>query len=393
MKWTTAISRASTLEAAVKEVAEELRENHGEAMDLAVVFVSPHHALRYGALPGLLHKALTLRELVGCSGGGVIGGGHEVESGPALSVTVAWLPEVGLKSFALDGEAVQALAERPQSWHELLSLEPEHAPNFVLFPNPFTCPVQELVDGLDAAYPDSPKVGGMASGGQDRSTTCLFLRQGIEEAAVIGLVLWGDIEMETAVAQGCRPIGVPFIVTHCHKNLAIQLDGEAAIKALDKVFGNLNKADRERFRASPQVGVGLHAGKAPFRQGDYLLRNVLGVDRDKGAVAVGTLLKVGMELRFHIRDANTSAVDLGVVLGSAAHRVGNADGALLFSCLGRGEGLYGRPGHDTGVFKKYFQDVPIGGFFGNGEIGPVQGKTYLHGYTSSFAIFRSKGWS
>lgn len=393
MKWTTAISRASTLEAAVKEIAQVLKRDHPEAMDLAVVFVSPHHVLNYRTLPALLHKALKLRELVGCSGGGIVGGGQEVETGPALSVTVASLPEVGIKSFALDAEAVEALAERPQSWRELLELEPEHGPNFVLFPNPFICPSQELVDGLDAAFPDSPKVGGMASGGQDRSTTALFLRQGIEDAAVIGLVLWGDIQMDTAVAQGCRPIGVPFIVTHCHKNLAIQLDGEPAIKALDKVFGNLNSGDRERFRNSPQVGIGLHAGKHPFRQGDYLIRNVLGVDRNKGAVAVGARLKVGMELRFHIRDADTSAVDLDGVLDAASQRIQEPEGALMFSCLGRGEGLYGRPGHDLGVFHDYFESVAVGGFFGNGEIGPVQGKTYLHGYTSSFGIFRRKGWS
>ena len=393
MKWTTAISRATTLEAAVSEIAEELKKNHVGAMDLAVVFVSAHHASQYRLLPAMLHKSLTIRELVGCSGGGIIGGDREVESGPALSVTVAHLPEVGLKSFALDAEAVEALAARPKSWRELLELEPEHEINFILLPNPFACPAQRLLDGLDAAFPDSPKVGAMASGGKDRETTALFLRQGMEDAAVIGLVLWGDIQMETAVSQGCRPIGVPFILTHCHKNLAIQLDGEPAIKALDKVYGNLSKADRERFRSSPHVGIGLHAGKHPFRQGDYLLRNVLGVDREKGAVALGARLKIGMELRFHIRDADTSAVDLDVVLDAAVNRVKEPQGALLFSCLGRGEGLYGAPGHDSGVFKKYFKDVSLGGFFGNGEIGPVQGKTYLHGYTSAFAFFRSKGWS
>jgi small ligand-binding sensory domain FIST len=393
MKWTTAISRAATLEAAVLEVVEELKKTHLEAMDLAVVFVSAHHVSQYRLLPGMLHKSLTIRELVGCSGGGIIGGGREIESGPALSVTVAHLPEVGLKSFALDAEAVEALAERPNSWRELLELEPEHDINFILLPNPFICPAQRLLDGLDAAFPDSPKAGAMASGGEDRATTALFLRQGVEDAAVIGLVLWGDIQMDTAVAQGCRPIGAPFILTHCHKNLATQLDGEPAVKALDKVYGNLSEADRKRFRKSPHVGIGLHTGKHPFRQGDYLLRNVLGVDREKGAVALGARLKIGMELRFHIRDADTSAVDLDVVLDSAGHRVKDAKGALLFSCLGRGEGLYGIPGHDSGVFHKYFKDVALGGFFGNGEIGPVQGKTYLHGYTSAFAIFRPKSWS
>jgi small ligand-binding sensory domain FIST len=110
-------------------------------------------------------------------------------------------------------------------------------------------------------------------------------------------------------------------------------------------------------------------------------------------VAVGARLKVGMELRFHIRDADTSAVDLDGVLEAASHRIQDPKGALMFSCLGRGEGLYGVPGHDLKMFHNYFESVAVGGFFGNGEIGPVQGKTYLHGYTSSFGIFRRKGWS
>ena len=393
MKWTTALSRADSLEAAVKEIAELLKPAHPNGADLAVVFVSPHHAIRYRQLPPLLYEAMEIGELIGCSGAGIIGQGSEVERGPALSVTVASLPEVGLKSFALDAEAVKALAARPKAWTELLELEPEHEPVFVLLPNPFACPVDELVVSLDAAFPESPKVGGLASGGQDAASTALFLRQGREEAGVVGLALWGDLQMDTVVAQGGRPIGVPFILTHCHQNLAIQLDGEPAIKALDKVYGSLSEKDRERFRKSPHVGIGLHAGKRPFRQGDYLLRNVLGVDRDKGAVALGAHLQVGMELRFHIRDADTSTLDLDAVLDRAYSRTSDVTGALLFSCLGRGESLYGTSGHDSGVFRQYYGDVSLGGFFGNGEIGPVQGRTHLHGYTSSFALFRSKGWS
>jgi small ligand-binding sensory domain FIST len=393
MKWTSALSRASTLEAAVGEVAKVLKKAHPKGVDLAVVFVSPQHALSYQRLPALLHEALSIGELIGCSGGGIVGGGHEVENGPALSVTVASLPEVGVRGFALDAEAIQALAARPTSWRELLELEPEHEPMFVLLPNPFSCPVDKLVNSLDAAYPDSPKVGGLASGGQDAASTGLFLRQGREEAGVVGIALWGDVYMDTAVAQGCRPIGVPFILTHCHRNLAIQLDGEPAIQALDKVYGSLSEKDRVRFRNSPHVGISLHAGKQPYRQGDYLLRNVLGVDREKGAVAMGAHLEVGMEVRFHIRDADTSTLDLDAVLDRAAQRGKGASGALLFSCLGRGENLYGATGHDSGVFKQYFGDAALGGFFCNGEIGPVQGRTYLHGYTSSFGIFRAKGWS
>ena len=393
MKWSTAISGSSDLETAVEEVCAQIAVEHPDGVDLAVVFASSHHAPRYRRLPPLLHEAMTIGELLGCSGGGIIGGGKELEQGPALSLTVASLPEVGLKSFALDAEAIRARSAQPMAWRELLELEPEHEPNFMLLPNPFRCPAGELVASLDVAFPDRPKVGGMASGGRDADSVALMLRQGVEEAAVVGLAMWGDVQMDTAVAQGCRPIGAPFILTHCHKNMAIQLDGEPAIRALDKVYGNLSDADRQRFRSSPHVGIGLHAGKRPYRQGDYLLRNVLGVDREKGVVALGAHLEVGMEVRFHIRDAETSVLDLDAVLDRASQRTSDVKGALMFSCLGRGEGLYGTPGHDTRVFSQYFPNIALGGFFGNGEIGPVQGATHLHGYTSSFGLFRPRGWS
>ncbi len=134
-------------------------------------------------------------------------------------------------------------------------------------------------------------------------------------------------------------------------------------------------------------------GERPFRQGDYLLRNVLGVDRDKGIVALGAHLEVGMEVRFHIRDAETSTLDLDAVLERAAQRADGVEGALMFACQGRGEGLSGMPNHDSRVFAQYFGEASLGGFFCNGEIGPVQGKTHLHGYTSSFGLFRPRGWS
>ena len=128
-----------------------------------------------------------------------------------------------------------------------------------------------------------------------------------------------------------------------------------------------------------------------YRQGDFLIRNLLGIDGKSGAVAVGAALRTGIVVQFHLRDAETSAQDLEAVL--ARHHEGpapRAAGSLLFACLGRGEQLYGEPDHDTAAFQRHLGPVPLGGFFCNGEIGPVHGSTFLHGYTSSFGLFRSR---
>ena len=130
--------------------------------------------------------------------------------------------------------------------------------------------------------------------------------------------------------------------------------------------------------------------KSHFGQGDFLIRNIVGLDTEKGILAVGALLREGQRVQFHLRDAQTSAEDLRQALTAYQSRAGHdhVAGALLFSCLGRGAYLYGRPGHDTDLFERELGRIPVGGFFCNGEIGPVGGTTYLHGYTSCFALFR-----
>ena len=126
------------------------------------------------------------------------------------------------------------------------------------------------------------------------------------------------------------------------------------------------------------------------RPGDFLIRNVLGADPQSGALAIGERLRRGQTVQFHVRDARTSAEDLDSLLGRFASTPASADlrGALLFSCLGRGVNLYGRPDHDTDLFRVHLGALPLGGFFCNGQIGPVSGATHLHGFTSSFGLFR-----
>ena len=138
------------------------------------------------------------------------------------------------------------------------------------------------------------------------------------------------------------------------------------------------------------LGLVMDPLKSHFTQGDFLIRNIVGMDTEKGILAVGALLREGQLVQFHLRDKQTSTEDLNQVLTTYLSRAGHDQvaGALLFSCLGRGEYLYGQASHDTGMFQRKMGQLPISGFFCNGEIGPVGGTTYLHGYTSCFALFR-----
>ena len=181
-------------------------------------------------------------------------------------------------------------------------------------------------------------------------------------------------------------------VTESRRNLLMQLDGQPPLAVLRELFESLNERDRGLIRHSLFLGVVMDEFLEEPQQGDFLIRNVLGMDERSGALAVGELLKEGQLVQFHLRDAETSAQDLTAVLDryAADNRENQAQGALLFSCLGRGQYLYGRPNHDTDIFQEKLGEVPLGGFFCNGEIGPVSGSTFLHGYTSSFGIFHPR---
>jgi small ligand-binding sensory domain FIST len=394
MHWASSVSDAPELEQAIESVTAKIqKEMAGEAIDLAVAFLTSHHAARYSDFPGLLGRAIPRRKLIGCSAGGVIGGGHEVEQRPGFALTVARLPDVEVTPFSIEAESLPDLDASPRAWHDSIAVPPEPLPHFVLLADPFSFPADDFLAGLDYAYPKSVKVGGLASAAQRPGENALYGNGETRRSGAIGVALSGDIAIDTVVAQGCRPIGQPMQITKAERNYLLKLDDRSPIEALRELILSLPDEDQELARNSLFVGVLQSELVSEPEAGDYLIRNILGMDPQREALAIGELVREGQRIQFHLRDAQTAAEDLVLLLSRFAERSSSqqARGALLFSCLGRGLLLYGYPDHDTGVFKEKIGDLPVGGFFCNGEIGPVGGSTRLHGYTSSFGIFRSAG--
>ena len=393
MKWASAISEQTPLASAVDECVANLRgQLNGLDADLAVVFVSSHYRDEQDSLPKMLQEKLGYRAILGCSGGGIIGNGQEVEQRPAVSITAANLPDVSIVEFHLEGDKLPDLDAGPDSWEETVNVSRAEDPQFVLLADPFSFPVQNLLMGLDFAFQSSAKIGGLASGGQQPGQNALFLGSEVHHAGAVGVALHGNISVDTVVAQGCRPVGAPMRITESRRNLLVELDGQPPMAVLRELFQKSGERDRSLMRNSLFLGVVMDEFIEQPQQGDFLIRNVVGMDERSGALAIGEILKEGQLVQFHLRDAETSADDLTAVLERFAgeNRENLVEGALLFSCLGRGQYLYGRPNHDTEIFHSKVGSVPLGGFFCNGEIGPVSGTTFLHGYTSSFGIFRPK---
>lgn len=390
MRWASAVSLESSLVTAVDECCAAVRAQLGtRAADLVFVFPTTHHRARLDRVAEILAARLPARVTVGCAAGGVIGGGREIEHECALVVTAAVLPGVELRPLRLDAADLPD-PEEPREWVNRVGVPPDVAAHFVLLPDPFTCDTAALLRGIDRAYPLGRTIGGLASGGRDAGQHVLYLDGRAYRSGLVGLVLSGDLVVDTLVAQGCRPIGLPMFVTRSEDNLLLELDGRPAIDVLREVYEELPAADQKLARDSLFLGIVMSEQQQEYRQGDFLIRTLTGADASRGAVAVGALVRDNAVVQFHLRDAATSAADLETLLArySAEERPTRPAGALLFSCLGRGVQLYGSPEHDSAVFRRLVGDMPLAGFFGNGEIGPVHGTTHLHGYTSAFAVFR-----
>lgn len=403
MKWSSALSTRPSLEAAVQEVVERAQRSLQAPADLGFIFISAAFTSDFPRLMPLLKEYLSVPVLIGCSGGGVVGRdtecdqNQEIEEEAALSLTLAHLPGVQIETFHLSAEDLPDLDSPPDDWIDLIGVSPQINPKFVLLGDPFTAGINDLLQGLDFAYPGSVKVGGLTSS----SGNSLFCNYETFHEGLVGVALSGEIILEAIVAQGCRPIGQPYRVVEGERNIVTKVqDGRVSpesksltpLEALQELYKELSEEDRELAQHSLFIGVAQSEFKQHLEQGDFLIRNLLGVDPRVGAIAIGDRVRPGQRIQFHLRDAETSTTDLEMLLRRYQAQTQSQDpspvGALMFSCLGRGEDLYGEPNVDADLFSRYINNIPLGGFFCNGEIGPVGSTTFLHGYTSVFGICR-----
>jgi small ligand-binding sensory domain FIST len=395
-QWASGFSEARDLAVAVKDAAASVKAGlAGQAPDLAVVFCSVAFAEQYDLFPGLVQKELGAKVLIGTTGMGVIGVGKEVEERPAVSISAATLPRVTIAPFHVDPPALENLGPSPKRWADFLKSPPGSDPHFLLFGHPFSMPVDDLVSDLDQAYPSGRKVGGLASGGRTPDTVAIFLGDKVHFEGAVGVALWGDLDFDVIVAQGCRPVGPALKVTKASGPNIFEVDGEPAYERLLAVLNSLSEADRLLARRALFVGVamGAHENENQVQyDGGYLVRNIMGADPKAGVVRVGHEFHDGQTIRLQVRDATTAEHEMTRMLAEYRAKVPSLDhaGAFMFQCNGRGSNLFGTEGHDARVFREGLGDMPLSGFFCNGEIGPVGEVTYLHGYTSSIGILRPK---
>lgn len=399
MRWASSISDAGEFDAAVEQATRELHQQLDERpADLVLAFISRDHQYRWHELPDKLAERHPGAVIIGCSGASVLADGRELEGSPGLALAAAQLPGVELTAFHLPAERTpdppdpgDDPADERARWNHALGLDDGPDPHLILLADPFTWSGPELLDGLDRAYPAGTKLGGLCSGGRRSGEHRLFAQQSAHHRGMVGVALRGNLEVDAIVAQGCRPVGTPMFVTRHQEQVIFELDGRPAVEVLQRLFDELSPAERAKARHSLFLGVVMDPMREIYDQGDFLVRNLVGVDPQSGAIGTAAQLHPNAVVQFHLRDADTSAADLRQLLSehAEARRQDPSLGALLFSCLGRGQTLYGQPDHDSSLVREQLgADLPLAGFFGNGEIGPIAGCTHMHGYTSALMLFR-----
>lgn len=389
MTWTSAIGLGARLEAAIAEAADQARAPDGMPHDLALAFVSAAYGAAVERLPQLLRPVLGDCLLLGCSAGGLIGGGSEEEEEAGIALLCGRLPDVVLSAVHLEQATLPPLSAPREHWWRLLDVGPEAEPSFMLIADPATFEAEACARGLDRAFPGCTVIGGLTGGMLAPGPGWLLTDGEAHRAGGTLLALSGNVVIDPVLAQGARPVGEPMFVTACDGNLINELDGRRPREIIGALFSSLDEADRARFGDALCIGLALPGPRQVVGAGDFLVRNVLGLDPESGALWIGGRVTPAAVVQFHLRDGETAAGELEGRLSSALAGRAQPAAALLFACAGRGRNMFGVSGHDSGTLRRMI-DIPVAGMFSAGEIAPIQGATFVHGYSSVFGLIRPR---
>jgi small ligand-binding sensory domain FIST len=371
-----------------------------KAPDLLLLFISYSLASSFKEIVDLLRSAIKPTHLLAVVGESIVGTDREVERLPAVSALAITCPEAVVHTFHLAEEQWAELFNQ----EELLGLHlapsmndnPDQAPirGFFMFADPFTTPVVQLLDICGQRFPGIPILGGMASGMSQPGDTRLALNDEIHTSGVIGVTFAGDIHIDTLISPGCRAVGDTFVVTKGHENIIETLDGKPALAAIEEMVQGLPLLDRQLLaNGGLQIGRVIDQGKGAYGRGDFLIRSLVGVRRETGAVLIGDHINTGQTLQFHVRDGRAAHEEMKLLLEGETMLAPSSQpaiGAMLVSCNGRGSRLFDRHHHDVSLTREILGSIPIAGFFAGGEIGPVGYRNFVHAHTAALALFRQQ---
>lgn len=370
-------------EAAMDAALAALARAGTERADLALVFTTGE---AYAAAHQVLHAVRRVSGahiVVGCSGAGVLTERREVEDDAAVAVLVVEDERLVARAFLVPDQAAAGLDVGAEVARQVGPTLAEGG-CLLMLPDAVGLAPGPLLGSLEAELGPVPIMGAVAAG------TTMFELYNTESArgALTGLALSG-IRPVIGVAQGCTPIGEPYVVTRAEGNVVLEIGSRPALEVLKEAVRALPEGSTRVQRAGLFAGLAMDPAKSPLERGDFLVRNLLGVDQASGAVALAEPVKVGQTIQFQIRDAQASREDLASTLQDVARALGDRRPLFgcYFNCAGRGRGLYGAPDHDVTLIRTHLGEFPLVGFFGNGEFAPIGRRNFFHTYTGALVLF------
>ena len=386
MRFAHAASTLVDAGAAAEQVAAEVIDTLEAPVDLAVLMCTHAYRDHSEQLMAGVGKALSPGHLLGCTGEGIFGGGKEYERGPAVTLLAAHLPGVDVHPFCLAcGDMKEGVAADNLKKSGIpLDSGPQ---SLILLADPYSAPVDILLEAVNSVCPDWSVVGGMASGAAKEGENRLFCGDSIAKKGAVGVALSGRIRTRTLVSQGCKPVGKHFVITRADRNIIYSLGGVSALDRVREVYAEESESVRMLMSSGLMVGHVINEHQESFQRGDFLVRNVMIFDEASGAVVTGEFFRPGQTIQFHVRDEDTAIEDLEVLLGRLQEDGRKPAGGLCFSCNGRGSRMFSKPHHESSTIFEKLGPFPMVGHFAAGEFGDIGGKAFLHGHTLSLAVF------
>ena len=370
----------------VEKSCQTLLDDLAGSPDITIVFVSPHFAEEFQEIAHAIQEALQPIHMIGCVGDSIVSGAREIEGDPAITIWVAALPNTNIETARLllervpDGGFISGTDALP-----LEQITDRENAALIVLGEPFSFPTDLLLSQLAGDYPELRVLGGMASGFQQPGKNLVLVNGTVYCEGAVGLFFNGGVKVHSVVSQGCRPIGNRLVVTKVEQNLVLELGGKPAMQMLEEILIRLPTSDHDLMRQGFFLGRVISEYQDDYEMGDFLIRNVISVDNQRGAVVVNDYFKVGQTVQFQVRDEDSASNELRQLLRKTEPT--KVKGGLIFTCNGRGTKLFAEPDHDAGVIKETVGTIPLAGFFAQGEIGPVGGENHMHGYTASVVLF------
>jgi small ligand-binding sensory domain FIST len=385
----SALSTHSEWKLALDEAIEAARNSLGGAPGLGLIFFSHHHAAAADKIAAAASKRLAPAALIGCTGESIAGTSQEIEDEPALSLWLARWPKVELTPMHLRFERTPE-GGALEGWPDSLARDWSPGDFLIALGEPFTFPADYLLERMNEDRAGVPVIGGMASGAASPGENRLIYGGQTFAEGAVAIHVSGPLRLETVVSQGCRPIGHHFVVTKAERNIIYELGGKPALLQLREIFDTLPTSEQRLVQTALHIGRVVSEYKDHFEHGDFLVRNVVGIDANSGAVAVGDYLRPGQTVQFHIRDEEAADAELKQLLAAAKKEIASPPlGSLLFTCNGRGTRMFSQPHHDASAVAAAFGRLPLAGFFAQGELGPIGQQNFVHGFTASIGLFYS----